>query len=90
LAKAWPSALRALVYEFDRKALAKLIEETPEVIDTFATALARLSWREANRASVDEEPPPAAIERLVNLHRGQIAANYGARALNGGLQAAAE
>jgi len=68
-----------LVYEFDRRSLAKLIGETPELIDTFATALANHSWRESHRGNPDEEPPAAAIERLVNLYRGQIEANYGYR-----------
>ena len=66
-----------LVYELDRRALTRLIDETPELIDTFANALAQLSWRESNRATPDAEPPKAAMDRLVNLYRGQIEANYG-------------
>ena len=69
-----------LVYEFERRALARLFAGTPDLIDVFATALAQLSWREANRDKTDEEPPRAALDRLVNLHRGQIEANYGPRA----------
>lgn len=68
-----------LLYEFDRRALARLIGETPELIGTFAMALANLSWRESHLGSSDEDPPPAAIARLVNLHRGQIEINYGPR-----------
>ncbi|MDP1748218.1 MAG: mechanosensitive ion channel family protein [Reyranella sp.] len=68
-----------LIYEFDRRALARLIAETPELIETFAVALAHLSWRASHRGNPDEEPPPAVIVRLVNLYRGQIEANYGPR-----------
>ncbi|CAN5910403.1 hypothetical protein BH11PSE3_BH11PSE3_30220 [soil metagenome] len=65
-----------LAYEFDRRALARLIGETPELIDTLATALAHLAWQDTYRHSADEEPPPEVIERLTNLYRGQIEANY--------------
>ena len=68
-----------LVYEFERRALVRLFAETPDLIDVFATALAQLSWRESSRGKADEEPPKAALDRLVNLHRGQIEANYGPR-----------
>jgi small-conductance mechanosensitive channel/CRP-like cAMP-binding protein len=68
-----------LVYEFERRALARLIDESPELIQTFAVALAQLNWRETRLDNPDEEPPPAVIDRLVNLHRGQIEANYGPR-----------
>jgi small-conductance mechanosensitive channel/CRP-like cAMP-binding protein len=68
-----------LAYEFDRRAFARLIGETPELIGTFATALARLAWRETCQRSADEEPPPDVIDRLINLYRGQIEANYGPR-----------
>ena len=68
-----------LVYEFDRRALARLIAETPELIEILALALAHLNWRETRRDNPDEEPPPAVIDRLVNLYRGQIEANYGPR-----------
>jgi len=68
-----------LAYEFDRRAFARLISETPELIDTFASALAHLAWRETYQHSADEEPPPDVIERLINLYRGQIEANYGRR-----------
>jgi small-conductance mechanosensitive channel/CRP-like cAMP-binding protein len=76
-----------LVYEFDRRALAKLLDETPEVVDTFAAALAHASWREANGA--DKDPPAAAIARLINLYRGQIEANYRLRSELKALPAAA-
>jgi small-conductance mechanosensitive channel len=68
-----------LVYELDRRALGKLIDETPELIDTLAMALALASWRETHRGNPDEEPPKATLDRLVNLYRGQIEANYGRR-----------
>ncbi len=66
-----------LIYEFDRRAFARLLRETPELANTFAAALAQLSWRDANHQNISEEPPPEAIERLRNLYLGQIEANYG-------------
>ena len=33
----------------------------------------------SNRHSGDEEPPAEMIDRLINLYRGQIEANYGTR-----------
>jgi len=68
-----------LVYEFDRRAFTRLIGETPELIGTFAGALAHLAWRETDQRSADEEPAPEVIDRLINLYRGQIEANYGPR-----------
>jgi small-conductance mechanosensitive channel/CRP-like cAMP-binding protein len=68
-----------LIYEFDRRAFARLIGETPGLIDTFAAALAHLAWRDTYQRSADEEPAPEVIDRLVNLYRGQIEANYGPR-----------
>jgi hypothetical protein len=65
-----------LVYEFNRAALNRLIVETPELIETFAAALAQLSWADSHRGNRNEEPQPAVIGRLVNLYRGQIEANY--------------
>ena len=65
-----------LIYEFDRRALARLIDETPDLIGTFAAALADLSWRETHRGAPEDEPPAAAVERLVHLYCGQIEANY--------------
>lgn len=79
-----------LVYEFDRRALGILFDETPVLVDTFANALAFLSWRESHRGNPNEEPPAAAIERLINLYRGQIEANYGVRNLPADIKAAAE
>lgn len=67
-----------LAYEFDRTALAQLLTETPALIDVFARALARLNWSEAHGGAAPEKAPKEAIERLVNIHRGQIQANYGA------------
>ncbi|MBL6616149.1 MAG: mechanosensitive ion channel family protein [Reyranella sp.] len=68
-----------LIYEFERRAFARLLEETPELIDTFATALAQLDWQESIGHSTIDEPPREVIDRLVNLYRGQIEANYGPR-----------
>jgi small-conductance mechanosensitive channel/CRP-like cAMP-binding protein len=76
-----------LVYEFDRRALARLLAETPELIETFAAALAHLNWRESHRGNPDEDAPPAVTARLANLYCGQIEANYGSREVTG--QAAA-
>lgn len=66
-----------LIYEFERRAFGRLIDETPELIDTFSTALAQLDWRESHGHSTIDEPPPEVIGRLINLYRGQIEANYG-------------
>lgn len=68
-----------LIYEFERRAFARLITETPELIDTFAAALANLAWHDTYRRGIDEEPAPEVIERLTNLYRGQIEANYAVR-----------
>ena len=65
-----------LVYEFDRRAFARLIGETPDLIGIFAAALAQLAWHDTYRRSAGEEPPPEVIDRLTNLYRGQIEANY--------------
>lgn len=65
-----------LVYELERRALACLIEETPELIKVLAQALAQLAWTEAHVDNHNVAPPPAVLERLVNLHQGQIEAKY--------------
>lgn len=67
-----------LAYEFDRAALAQLFAEMPDLVDVFALALARSNWSETHRGAATEKAPKEAIERLVNIHRGQIQANYGA------------
>ena len=59
--------------------LARLLEETPELIQTLARSLANLGWRESNAGNADIEPPPTVIERLINVHLGQIESNYNAR-----------
>lgn len=61
-----------LAYEFNRAALAQLLAETPELSEAFAVALARMNAQETHSGA----PPAAALERLVNIHRGQIEANY--------------
>ena len=68
-----------LLYELDRRTLARLFEETPELMQTLARSLANLGWHEAHAESSNSEPPPAVIERLVNVHLGQIESNYGDR-----------
>lgn len=65
-----------LAYEFDRRALAALLAETPALATTLATALAQLSWHESHRGQEDDMPP-AVLDRLVNIYRGQMEANYG-------------
>ena len=65
-----------LIYELEQRALARLIQETPDLIKPLAQALAQLVWTEANVDSKITEPPPAVLERLINLHRGQIEAKY--------------
>ena len=65
-----------LAYELDRRALSGLIQETPELIATLAQALARLAWSETHIDNQGIEPPPAVMERLIHLHRGQMEANY--------------
>jgi CRP-like cAMP-binding protein len=66
-----------LAYEFERRALARLLAETPELLETFAMALAQLHYRETHPGRAEDDLPAAAIARLVHLHRGQIEANYG-------------
>jgi len=69
-----------LAYEFERRALARLLEEDPGLIDVLAQALAMLAWRESKEGAGGREPEPAAIQRLTHLHRGQIEAAYRAEA----------
>jgi hypothetical protein len=65
-----------LAYELDRRALGRLFDEEPELINTFARSLALLAWRESKDGIAGVEPEPAAIERLTHLHHGQIEAAY--------------
>ena len=65
-----------LVYELERRALTRLIQETPDLIKTLAQALAQLAWTEAHEGNHSVEPAPAVLERLINLHQGQIEAKY--------------
>ena len=64
-----------LAYEFDRRALARLLAETPELAMIFATSLANVSWRDGHPGH-DGEVPAGALERLVNTYRGQMEANH--------------
>ena len=57
-----------LVYEFERRALAAMLEADP--------ALAHLAWRESKDSVAGVEPEPAVIGRLTNLYRGRIHAAY--------------
>ncbi|MBF0273368.1 MAG: mechanosensitive ion channel family protein [Magnetococcales bacterium] len=66
----------ALVYEFDRKALAVMIAEEPSLVDACSHSLALLAWRESKDSVAGVEPDPAVIDHLTNLYRGQIHANY--------------
>ena len=65
-----------LAYALDRRALAQLFDETPDLIDTLAKSLAYLNWSETQIGHVGTEPSPEVIGRLVNLYRGQIESNY--------------
>jgi small-conductance mechanosensitive channel/CRP-like cAMP-binding protein len=69
-----------LAYELDRRALARLLDEDPALIDVLARSLALLSWRESKEGASGREPEPAVIDRLTHLHRGQIEAAYRAEA----------
>ncbi|MEI8397453.1 MAG: mechanosensitive ion channel family protein, partial [Rhodospirillaceae bacterium] len=66
----------ALVYEFERRALAAMIAEDPTLADTLARSLALLAWRESKDSIAGVDPEPAVIGRLTNLHRGRIQAAY--------------
>jgi len=66
-----------LLYEFQQEALAKLLAEDPAAIGIFANVLAWLSWREMRAGLPDALPDPATLDRLINLHRGQIETCYG-------------
>ncbi len=65
-----------LVYEFERRALAAMLEQDPALADVLANSLAHLAWRESKDNIAGIEPEPAVIERLTNLHRGRIHAAY--------------
>ncbi|MEI8394140.1 MAG: mechanosensitive ion channel family protein [Rhodospirillaceae bacterium] len=65
-----------LVYEFERRALAAMLNADPTLADTLAQSLAMLNWRESGDSVTGIEPEPAVIERLTNLHRGRIQAAY--------------
>ncbi|OAN48441.1 hypothetical protein A6A04_20120 [Paramagnetospirillum marisnigri] len=65
-----------LAFELDRRALARMLEDDPAVIDVLAHSLALLAWRDSKDGASGREPEPAAITRLANVHRGQIEAAY--------------
>lgn len=65
-----------LAYELDRRALAQIFNETPDLINTLAKTLAYLNWSETQIGHAGTEPSPEVIARLVNLYRGQIESNY--------------
>lgn len=65
-----------LAYELERRALARMLEEDPELISVLSRSLAMLAWRESKDGIAGLEPEPAAIDRLTHLHRGQIEAAY--------------
>lgn len=66
----------ALVYEFERRSLAAMLDEDPALADVFAHSLAQLSWRDSPDSVAGVEPEPAVISRPTNLYRGQIQAAY--------------
>ncbi len=65
-----------LAYELERHALARMLDEDPELIGVLSRSLALLAWRESKDGIAGREPEPAAIDRLTHLHRGQIEAAY--------------
>ena len=65
-----------LVYEFERRALAAMLEADPTLADILGSALAHLVWRESKDSVAGVEPEPAVIARLTNLYRGRIHAAY--------------
>lgn len=65
-----------LVYELDRRTLSRLFAEEPELVGLLAHSLSMLNWNETRGDQAGSEPPPETINRLVNLYRGQIEANY--------------
>ncbi|MEI6560422.1 MAG: hypothetical protein WCO00_18675, partial [Rhodospirillaceae bacterium] len=79
-----------LVYEFERRALAAMLEEDPALADILAHSLAQLAWRESKDSVAGIEPEPSVIERLTNLYRGRIHAAYLLEAPRGRTQLEAE
>lgn len=69
-----------LVYELDHHALARLLADNPGLIDELAQALAQLAWQE----TPGDRSDGAALERLVHIQRGQLAATFEAGGVNGG------
>ena len=65
-----------LVYEFERRALAAMLEADASLANTLAASLAHLTWRDSQDNVAGVEPEPAVIERLTNLYRGRIHAAY--------------
>ena len=65
-----------LVYEFERRALAAMLDADPALADILAEALAHLAWRDSKDSVAGVEPEPAVIGRLTNLYRGRIHAAY--------------
>ena len=67
-----------LAYELDRRALGRLLEETPDLLETLSQTLSHLHWRETNADTPGCEPSPEVIARMLNVYRGQLASCFGA------------
>jgi CRP-like cAMP-binding protein len=67
-----------LVYELTQASLVRLFAETPGLIPVMAQALAQMNWRPIGGAQAEADA--IALQRRVNLYRGQIEASYGVHA----------
>ena len=67
----------ALIYEFSKDSLQRLIRLHPELIETFASTLAELRLEEERAASVDGSIKSGEIAHIKNIYIGQLEANYG-------------
>ncbi|WP_163364444.1 hypothetical protein, partial [Escherichia coli] len=64
-----------LVYELTQASLARLFADSPDLIPVMAQALAQVNWRPIGGAQAEADA--IALQRRVNLYRGQIEASYG-------------
>jgi hypothetical protein len=67
----------ALIYEFSKDSLQRLIRLHPELIETFALTLAELRLEEERAASVDGFIKSEEITHIKDIYIGQLEANYG-------------
>ena len=64
-----------LIYELTRDSFARLIMEVPGLVPMMSTALGELNWKPGGNGDADT----LALQRRVDLYRGQIEASYGSR-----------